>query len=154
MKRHGVPTARFVTCDSLDQALDVLAHGGLGTRVVVKADGLAAGKGVVVAPDRASAEAAVRAAMVDHRFGAAGTRIVLEECLEGPEVSFFAIASGERFVPLLTAQDHKRIFDGDEGPNTGGMGAFAPSPLVTPEIARRIERDIIGPVLAGMAAEG
>lgn len=154
MARHGVPTARYRVCSSLDEALAVLRSGELGESVVVKADGLAAGKGVVVAPDLATAEAAVRTAMVDREFGDAGARVVLEECLSGPEVSFFVIADGESYVPLLTAQDHKRIFDGDEGPNTGGMGAFAPSPLVDVELRARIERDIVGPVLAGMAAEG
>lgn len=154
MQRHGVPTARFAACETAADALDVLDRGSLGTAVVVKADGLAAGKGVVVAPDRATAEAAIRAAMVDRAFGTAGSRVVLEECLTGPEVSFFVVASGEGFVSLVTAQDHKRIFDGDRGPNTGGMGALAPSPLVTPELQWRIEREIVGPVLSGMAAEG
>jgi phosphoribosylamine--glycine ligase len=98
--------------------------------VVVKADGLAAGKGVVVAVDRAQADAAIRAMMVDRQFGDAGARVVLEECLTGPEVSFFALCDGRAAIPLGSAQDHKRIFDDDRGPNTGGMGAFAPSPLV------------------------
>ncbi len=154
MKRHGVPTARFVTCETAAEALDVLDRGSLGSSVVVKADGLAAGKGVVVAPDRAAAQAAIRSAMVDRAFGDAGSRVVLEECLSGPEASFFVVAKGERYVPLVTAQDHKRIFDGDQGPNTGGMGACAPNPLVTPELQRQIEREIVGPVLSGMAAEG
>jgi phosphoribosylamine--glycine ligase len=154
MQRHGVPTARFVTCHTLAEALAVLDRGELGPAVVVKADGLAAGKGVVVAPDRATAEAAVRSAMVDRAFGDAGSCVVLEECLAGPEVSFFVVANGERFVPLITAQDHKRIFDDDKGPNTGGMGAFAPSPLVDAALQRRIEHEIVGPALAGMAAEG
>ncbi len=154
MKRHGVPTARFVTCHSAADAFDALDRGELGRAVVVKADGLAAGKGVVVASDRRTAEAAVRAAMVDRTFGDAGASVVLEECLTGPEVSFFVLANGERYAPLITAQDHKRVFDGDEGPNTGGMGAFAPSPLVDAGLQARIERDIIQPVLAGMVAEG
>ena len=97
---------------------------------MVKADGLAAGKGVVVARDEAEAHDAIRDAMEERQFGDAGSRVVLEECLIGPEVSFFALCDGTRAVPLMTAQDHKRIFDDDEGPNTGGMGAFAPSPLI------------------------
>ncbi len=97
---------------------------------------------------------AIRAAMVDRAFGDAGAQIVLEECLVGPEVSFFVVADGEAFRSLLTAQDHKRIFDGDEGPNTGGMGAFCPSPLVDIALQQRIEKEIVTPVLAGMASEG
>ena len=128
MARHGIPTARYRTCDRADDAHAVVASGELGFPIVVKADGLAAGKGVVVAPDRASADLAIRAAMEDKQFGDAGARIVLEECLDGPEVSFFAICDGTRASALMSAQDHKRVFDGDLGPNTGGMGAFAPSP--------------------------
>jgi phosphoribosylamine--glycine ligase len=121
---------------------------------VVKADGLAAGKGVVVAPDRETAEAAIHAAMDERQFGAAGARVVLEECLSGPEVSFFALCDGERALPLAAAQDHKRVFDDDRGPNTGGMGAFAPSPLVDAAMQARIHREIVDPVLAGMRDEG
>jgi phosphoribosylamine--glycine ligase len=121
---------------------------------VLKADGLAAGKGVVIADDRESAETTLRGMMGDRRFGAAGDRVVIEECLIGPEVSFFAICDGTRALPIGTAQDHKRIFDGDRGPNTGGMGAFAPSPLVDPALHARVMRDIVEPVIAGMAAEG
>jgi phosphoribosylamine--glycine ligase len=149
-----VPTARFRVHTSADDALATVRSRALGERVVVKADGLAAGKGVVVAPDTPSAEAAVRAAMIDRAFGDAGARVVLEECLEGPEVSFFVVADGEAFVPLLSAQDHKRVFDGDRGPNTGGMGAFAPSPLVTPALQARIVDEVVRPVLRGMADEG
>jgi phosphoribosylamine--glycine ligase len=154
MRRHGVPTARFRTCASADEALGVVRSGEFGGEMVVKADGLAAGKGVVVAPDRAAAEAAVAAAMLDRAFGDAGARVVIEERLDGAEVSFFVVADGDRYVPLVSAQDHKRIFDGDRGPNTGGMGAFAPSPLVTLELQARIEREIVRPVLGGMASEG
>jgi phosphoribosylamine--glycine ligase len=154
MKRHRVPTARFRVCDDPETAFAAIRSGLLGDKVVVKADGLAAGKGVVVADNPAQAEAAVRAAMVDRLFGDAGSRVVLEERLDGPEVSFFVIADGEHAVPLVTAQDHKRIFDGDLGPNTGGMGAFAPSPLVDEALQSRILRDIVGPVLHGMIVEG
>ena len=154
MSRHGVPTARYRVCHSATDAIDVVRRGELGEAVVVKADGLAAGKGVVVAPDAAAAEDAIRAAMLDRAFGEAGTRVVLEECLTGPEVSYFIVADGERYQPLVTAQDHKRIFDEDRGPNTGGMGAFAPSPLVDDRLQARIGRDIVEPVLRGMASEG
>jgi phosphoribosylamine---glycine ligase len=154
MQRHHVPTAHYRVCTTADEALTAIRSGEFGDALVVKADGLAAGKGVVVAPDRATAEAAVNAAMVDRSFGDAGSRVVLEEMLIGPEVSFFVVADGEDYVPLLSAQDHKRIFDHDEGPNTGGMGAFSPSPLMTPNLQARVERDIVRPVLSGMAAEG
>ena len=154
MQRHGVPTARYRVCPTAGDALGAIRAGEFGDALVVKADGLAAGKGVVVAPDRATAEAAVTAAMVERAFGAAGASVVLEEMLTGPEVSFFVVADGEHYVPLLSAQDHKRIFDGDQGPNTGGMGAFSPSPLMTPALQSRIERDIVQPVLGGMATEG
>ena len=154
MARHQVPTARYRVCHSAPEALDVLRRGDLGDSVVVKADGLAAGKGVVVAPDIATAERAIRSAMLDRAFGDAGARVVLEECLSGPEVSYFVVADGEQYVPLLTAQDHKRIHDDDRGPNTGGMGAFAPSPLVDPALDARILAEIVEPVLRGMAGEG
>jgi phosphoribosylamine--glycine ligase len=154
MARHGIPTARYRTCDTADSAHAVVASGELGFPIVVKADGLAAGKGVVVAPDRAAADLAIRAAMEDKQFGDAGSRIVLEECLDGPEVSFFAVCDGSRASALMSAQDHKRVFDGDQGPNTGGMGAFAPSPLIDQALQSRIMREIVNPVIAGLAAEG
>jgi phosphoribosylamine--glycine ligase len=154
MDRHGVPTARYRVCTSAAEAHVAIRSGAFGDALVVKADGLAAGKGVVVAPDRASAEAAVNAAMVDRSFGDAGSRVVLEELLTGPEVSFFVVANGDRYVSLLSAQDHKRIFDNDQGPNTGGMGAFSPSPLMNDALQERIEKTIVEPVLNGMVAEG
>lgn len=154
MARHGIPTARYRACDTAADAHAAVGSGELGFPLVVKADGLAAGKGVVVAPNRAAADLAVRAAMEDRQFGTAGSRVVLEECLEGPEVSFFAICDGTRAAALMSAQDHKRVFDGDEGPNTGGMGAFAPSPLVDASMQARIMREIVNPVVAGLAAEG
>jgi phosphoribosylamine--glycine ligase len=154
MQRHAVPTARYRVCTSASAALGSIRSGEFGDALVVKADGLAAGKGVVVATDRATAEQAVNAAMVDRSFGDAGASVVLEELLTGPEVSFFVVANGEEYVPLLSAQDHKRIFDDDRGPNTGGMGAFSPSPLMNDGLQSRIERHIVGPVLRGMAAEG
>jgi phosphoribosylamine---glycine ligase len=154
MATAGIPTARHVTCTDPETALATVAGGELGFPVVVKADGLAAGKGVVIASDRAEAEAAIRAAMVDRVFGAAGLTLVLEECLTGPEVSFFALADGRRAMSLGSAQDHKRIFDGDRGPNTGGMGAFAPSPLLTPELEAIVMDTIVDPVLEGLQADG
>jgi phosphoribosylamine--glycine ligase len=154
MARYGVPTARYRACENAQSARAVVQSGELGFPLVVKADGLAAGKGVVVAPDRDAADAAVRGAMEERQFGHAGARVVLEECLVGLEVSFFAICDGSRAVPLGSAQDHKRVFDGDEGPNTGGMGAFAPSPLVDDAMRDRIMRDVIDPVVAGLRVEG
>jgi phosphoribosylamine--glycine ligase len=154
MARHRVPTARFVLCESPAQALDTLARGELGFPVVVKADGLAAGKGVVVAADEAEAAAAVRMAMVDRRFGESGTRVVLEEFLVGQEVSYFVLADGTTAMPLGSAQDHKRVFDDDQGPNTGGMGAFSPSALLTDAMERRVLADVVEPVLRGMLDEG
>jgi phosphoribosylamine---glycine ligase len=154
MARHGIPTARYRACYEASAAHAVVASGELGFPLVVKADGLAAGKGVVVAPDRETAALAVRAAMEDRLFGDAGSRVVLEECLVGPEVSFFAICDGRRASPLLAAQDHKRVFDGDEGPNTGGMGAFAPTPLVDEAMQAQIMREVVDPVVAGLRAEG
>jgi phosphoribosylamine---glycine ligase len=154
MRRHAVPTAAHEVCDTAADALAVLATGRFGFPVVLKADGLAAGKGVVVAPDRASAEAAVNAMMRERRFGDAGDRLVIEECLDGPELSYFVLSDGERVLPLGSAQDHKRAFDEDRGPNTGGMGAFAPSPLCDEVLERRILDEIVEPVVAGMRAEG
>ena len=154
MERHRIPTSRFRVCDSAEAAYAAIASGELGYPVVVKADGLAAGKGVVVTEDRASAEDAVRMTMVDRRFGAAGERLVLEEFLVGEEASYFVLADGAACLPLSSAQDHKRIFDGDRGANTGGMGAFAPSPQMTPEVERRVLDEIVQPVLEGMEGEG
>ena len=154
MARHSVPTARYHVCASAAEARDVIIRAELGFPVVVKADGLAAGKGVVIADDRRSALATVDEAMVARRFGAAGDRVVLEECLSGPELSYFVLSDGRSFVPMSSAQDHKRIFDGDRGPNTGGMGAFAPSPLLTPALEQQVIDQVVSPVIAGMAAEG
>jgi phosphoribosylamine--glycine ligase len=153
MARHGVPTARFEVLDSAAAATDALRSGRFDFPVVLKADGLAAGKGVVIAQDFNAAAAAVREAMDDRRFGDAGRRLVIEECLSGPEVSFFVVADGIRAVPIGAAQDHKRIFDDDRGPNTGGMGAFAPSPLVDERLHQRVMSEIVNPVIIGMASE-
>ena len=154
MARHGIPTARYRICSSASGARAVVASGDLGLPIVVKADGLAAGKGVVVAQTADEANEAIRMMMEDRQFGDSGARVVLEQCLVGPEVSFFAICDGTRAIPLTSAQDHKRIFDDDRGPNTGGMGAFAPSALVDAAMEARILREIVEPVIAGMRADG
>jgi phosphoribosylamine--glycine ligase len=154
MTRHGIPTARYRVCDDAAQAHAIVASGELGVPIVIKADGLAAGKGVVVAGDVAAARAAIAAAMEERQFGDAGARVVVEECLSGPEVSFFALCDGHRAVPIASAQDHKRAYDDDQGPNTGGMGAFAPSPLVDAPLQARIMREIVEPVVDGLRAEG
>ena len=154
MARHGVPTARFRTCDTADEALACLRSGEFDFPVVLKADGLAAGKGVVIAGNRVEAEAAIAAAMTARCFGEAGDRLVVEECLAGTEVSFFVVSDGDRALPIGSAQDHKRVFDDDRGPNTGGMGAFAPSPLVDGSLQTRVMHEIVEPVVSGMAAEG
>jgi phosphoribosylamine--glycine ligase len=154
LARHHVPTASFHTTESLDDAVAVVRSSEFGFPVVLKADGLAAGKGVVIAEDLPTAEAAVIAAMQERRFGTAGERLVIEECLSGPELSFFVLSDGHRAVPLASAQDHKRAFDDDRGPNTGGMGAFAPSVLLDSALESRIIREIVDPVIHGMEAEG
>ena len=154
MAQQGVPTARFHIAESLADALRVVRGGAFGFPVVLKADGLAAGKGVVIADDLQTAEATARAAMSQRKFGAAGERLVIEECLHGSEVSFFTVSDGSRALPIGAAQDHKRVFDEDRGPNTGGMGAVAPSPLVDAALSARIMGEIVDPVIAGMAEEG
>ncbi|HEY6361042.1 MAG TPA: phosphoribosylamine--glycine ligase [Vicinamibacterales bacterium] len=154
MARYDVPTARFRVCDSPDDALATIARGEFGFPLVIKADGLAAGKGVVIAEGRQAAESAVRASMVDRQFGEAGDRVVLEEFLVGQEASYFVLADGINVVPFSSAQDHKRVFDNDRGPNTGGMGAFAPTPLLTAPLEQRVLDEIVRPVLHGLRREG
>jgi phosphoribosylamine--glycine ligase len=154
MTACGVPTARYRILETADAALAALRDGEFGYPAVVKADGLAAGKGVIIAPDRASAEAAIADMMVARRFGDAGTRVVLEEYLEGQEASFFVLTDGRHTLTLPSAEDHKRAFDGDRGPNTGGMGAFAPSALIDPIATERILREIIHPVIERLREEG
>jgi len=149
--RYGIPTAASARFGDLDS---VLAHVAVhGAPVVVKADGLAAGKGVTVAATMAEAEAAVRD-IFSGRFGEAGAQVLIEDFLEGEEVSFFALCDGRTALPLATAQDHKRAFDGDKGPNTGGMGAFSPAPALTEELTARVMREIIDPTLAAMRDMG
>ena len=152
MARHEIPTAQFRVCHTTEDAIS--ASEAFGFPVVVKADGLAAGKGVTIAADRAAARTAIHEAMVDGRFGDAGSRLVIEECLVGPELSFFVVCDGSRGMALPAAQDHKRVFDDDDGPNTGGMGAFAPSPLCSPSLADRVMSEVVTPVLDGLRAEG
>lgn len=150
-RRHGIPTAAYGEFTDLEQAAAFIRE--RGAPIVVKADGLAAGKGVVVAT---SVEEAIAAAgeMLGGRFGASGATLVIEEFLDGEEMSFHALVDGRNIVPLATAQDHKRVFDGDRGPNTGGMGTYSPAPRGTPEVLRQVMERIVGPVVAAMAAEG
>ena len=154
MSRHHVPTAQFVVAESTDLAYETIASERFGWPLVIKADGLAAGKGVVLANVLRDAVATVDDMLSGARFGDAGRRIVIEECLKGPEVSFFVLTDGRVAMPLGSAQDHKRAHDNDQGPNTGGMGAFAPSPLMTPALEQQVMETIVHPVLAGMREEG
>ncbi|SHE76524.1 phosphoribosylamine--glycine ligase [Thermomonas hydrothermalis] len=152
LHRHRIPTAHYAVHTDVDAALAyVRAH---GAPIVIKADGLAAGKGVIVATTLAEAEAAVRDMLSGNAFGDAGARVVIEEFLEGEEASFICMVDGQHALPMATSQDHKRVGDGDTGPNTGGMGAYSPAPVVTPEVHARILREIIQPTVAGMAADG
>jgi phosphoribosylamine--glycine ligase len=152
MVRHGLPTAKHASFTSAVQARAYVEKEG--APIVVKADGLAAGKGVVVAASVAEAHAAIDAFLVRNRLGEAGARVVIEECLEGEEASFMVMADGAHALPLATSQDHKRLMDGDRGPNTGGMGTYSPAPVVTPQLHARVMREIIQPAIAGMAKDG
>ena len=152
MARHKIPTAAFATfTDAAEAHRYVDAQ---GAPIVIKADGLAAGKGVVVAMTLAEAHQAIDAMLAGNQLGEAGARVVIEEFLEGEEASFIVMVDGKNVLPLATSQDHKRIFDGDAGPNTGGMGAYSPAPVVTPELHAKAMREIILPTVRGMAAEG
>lgn len=152
MQRHRIPTAAYSTFT--DPALAHAYIDAQGAPIVIKADGLAAGKGVVVASDLAEAHAAVDSMLGDGSLGAAGARVVIEDCLMGEEASFIVMADGKHVLPLASSQDHKRLADGDQGPNTGGMGAYSPAPVVTPVIDERIMREVIMPTIAGMTADG
>ncbi|MFN0123838.1 MAG: phosphoribosylamine--glycine ligase [Blastocatellia bacterium] len=154
MSRQNIPTARYRVVDDAAAARAVIASGEFGWPVVMKADGLAAGKGVVLADDPAEAERTIESFMVDGNLGAAGSRLLIEECLRGREVSFLVFSDGRDYVPLPVAQDHKRAFDGDRGPNTGGMGAFSLPGLLDEAMARRICREVVEPALHGAAADG
>jgi phosphoribosylamine--glycine ligase len=152
MKEFGIPTAAYETFTDLESAVAyVESH---GAPLVVKADGLAAGKGVTVAHDIPTALAALRDCFEEKVFGSAGARVVIEDFLEGEEASVLALCDGDRFLMLPSSQDHKPVYDEDKGPNTGGMGAYAPAPIVTPEIAKRVEEEILAPTLAGMKMRG
>ncbi|MBI4011377.1 MAG: phosphoribosylamine--glycine ligase [Candidatus Rokubacteria bacterium] len=150
--RHGIPTARFEVFDDPARARDFVHS--LGGRAVVKADGLAAGKGAVVCRDLAAAEQTLGDMLERRVFGEAGARVVVEELLEGEELSFFVLTDGERICPLVAAQDHKAVYDDDRGPNTGGMGAYSPPPVLDAALARRILDGIVRPTVRAMAAEG
>ena len=152
MQRHGIPTAAYQSFSDAKAAHDHIDQ--QGAPIVIKADGLAAGKGVVVAMTLKEAHDAVDMMLSDNRFGDAGARVVIEEFLDGEEASFIVMVDGKNILPLATSQDHKRLMDNDEGPNTGGMGAYSPAPIVTPQLHARVMREIILPTVQGMAKEG
>ena len=152
MLRHGIPTASYATFTDAQKAHDYVNQ--QGAPIVIKADGLAAGKGVVVAMDETEAHAAIDAMLSDNKLGDAGARVVIEEFLTGEEASFIVMVDGKNILALATSQDHKRLLDGDQGPNTGGMGAYSPAPVVTPEIHAKVMREIIRPTVEGMAKDG
>jgi phosphoribosylamine--glycine ligase len=152
MVRHGLPTARHATFTSAAEAKAYVDREG--APIVVKADGLAAGKGVVVATTREEAHGAIDTMLTARSLGEAGGRVVIEQFLQGEEASFIVMCDGTHVLPLATSQDHKRLRDGDQGPNTGGMGAYSPAPLVTPKIHARVMREIIQPAVQGLAKDG
>ncbi|MGH8758898.1 MAG: phosphoribosylamine--glycine ligase [Burkholderiales bacterium] len=152
MLANGIPTAAYATFSDAKAARDYVRQQGAPT--VIKADGLAAGKGVVVAMTLEAAHAAIDMMLVDNGMGAAGARVVIEEFLEGEEASFIVMVDGKHVLPLASSQDHKRLLDGDHGPNTGGMGAYSPAPVLTPTIHARVMREVIQPVVAGMGKQG
>ncbi|MFZ5483377.1 MAG: phosphoribosylamine--glycine ligase [Pseudomonadota bacterium] len=151
MVRHHIPTAKYQTFTDAAAAHAYIEQEG--APIVIKADGLAAGKGVVVATRKDEAHAAIDSMLEGNAFGEAGARVVIEECMHGEEASFIVMVDGEHILPMATSQDHKRLLDNDAGPNTGGMGAYSPAPVVTPELHARILREVIRPVVAGMKAE-
>jgi phosphoribosylamine--glycine ligase len=152
LARHAIPTAEYGNFTDPEQAIAYIRQ--KGAPIVVKADGLAAGKGVILAADEDEAIAAVKDMLAGNAFGEAGHRVVVEEFLQGEEASFIAMVDGENILPMASSQDHKAAYDGDTGPNTGGMGAYSPAPVVTPEIHERIMREVMEPTVKGMAAEG
>ena len=152
LARHDIPTAEYQTFEQIEPALAYLKE--KGAPIVVKADGLAAGKGVIVAMTEAEAEEAIRDMLAGNAFGEAGSRVVIEEFLEGEEASFIVMVDGKNVLPFATSQDHKRAYNGDQGPNTGGMGAYSPAPVVTADIHERIMNEVINPTVEGMASEG
>jgi phosphoribosylamine--glycine ligase len=152
MQEHRIPTAEFETFSDAQKAHDYV--NAKGAPIVVKADGLAAGKGVVVAMNSEDAHKAIDMMLLDNKFGDAGARVVIEEFLEGEEASFIVMCDGQSALAMATSQDHKRLLDHDQGPNTGGMGAYSPAPVITPQIHARVMREVIAPVLKGMTAQG
>ena len=152
LARHGIPTAHYAVHTHVDEALEYIKL--KGAPIVIKADGLAAGKGVIVAMTLAEAEAAVTDMLGGYAFGAAGARVVIEEFLDGEEASFISMVDGTTALPMATSQDHKRVGDGDTGPNTGGMGAYSPAPVVTPEVHARVMREVVEPTVRGMQSDG
>lgn len=152
MKKYGIPTAAFDTFTDVEKAKAFVDE--IGVPCVVKADGLAAGKGVIICMTREEADKAIEDMLTDHAFGDASATIVIEEYMVGPEVSVLAFADGKSVLPMVSAQDHKRIFDGDKGPNTGGMGAYSPAPVYTEALSAEVNKTIIEPTIAAMAAEG
>ena len=152
LTRHDIPTARYQTFDDITLASNYVDE--VGAPIVIKADGLAAGKGVVIAQTTGQAKQALEDMLQNNRFGAAGHRVVIEECLEGEEASFICIVDGEDIVPMATSQDHKRVFDGDRGPNTGGMGAYSPAPIVDAGLEEAIIERIFRPTVRGLLAKG
>jgi phosphoribosylamine---glycine ligase len=152
MLRHNIPTAAYATFSDVASAHDYVSR--QGAPIVIKADGLAAGKGVIVAMTDEEAHAAIDYMLADNKLGSAGSRVVIEEFLEGEEASFMVMVDGKNILPLATSQDHKRLLDGDQGPNTGGMGAYSPAPVITPAIHAKIMREIIKPTVVGMDKEG
>jgi len=154
MAKHSIPTAAFAVAATAEEARSILKKRKKRLPVVLKADGLAAGKGVFVARDKQEAEQAIETLLVERRLGSAGERVVIEDCLEGQEASFFALCDGQRVLPLVTCQDYKRLNDGDLGPNTGGMGGYSPSVHIDADTFKVIMERILIPTVAGMAAEG
>lgn len=152
MKKYGVPTADFEVFDDPEKAKEYIKE--KGAPIVVKADGLAAGKGVVVAQSVEEAIEAIDKIMIEKVFGDAGNKVVVEDCLVGEEASYLVVTDGENFIPLATAQDHKAVFDGDKGPNTGGMGAYSPAPVLSKEMEKEVQEKVIKPILRGMREEG
>lgn len=154
MERHKIPTARFKVAESAEKAQSLVASGEFSFPLVIKADGLAAGKGVIICRDLQEAEKTIQSVMVARQFGDAGNRAVIEECLRGKEVSFIVISDGARVLPLVTTMDHKAIYDGDRGPNTGGMGAISPSPFLTKKMFAEVIHSIVLPTIVRMREEG
>ncbi|MGB3057203.1 MAG: phosphoribosylamine--glycine ligase, partial [Candidatus Omnitrophota bacterium] len=152
MGKHSIPTAEFRIFDNIDKAEGYIRS--VGAPVVVKADGLAAGKGVIVADTKEEAIEAAKSMLVEKKFGSAGNKIIVEECLKGEEASILVITDGQNILPLASSQDHKRVLDGDQGPNTGGMGAYSPTPVVDKEMFQKVIETIVRPTIDGLRNDG